>query len=153
VLRIALAVLHLLALGIGLSAVLARASFLKERPTPLTVRRVLRADLEWGLAAALWIGSGLWRWLAGTEKDPSYYVANHLFLTKMGVLLLIFGLELWPMVTFMKWRTAIAKGAAPEAVADPGTASRIARISNVQALLVVVMIVLAVAMARGFGAT
>lgn len=152
-LRIALAVLHLLALGIGLAAVLARASFLKERPTPLTVRRVLRADLEWGLAAALWIGTGLWRWLAGTEKDPSYYIANHLFLTKMGVLVLIFGLEVWPMLTFMKWRTAIAKGATPEAVADPGTARRIATISTLQALLVVVMIVLATMMARGFGTT
>lgn len=152
-LRIALAVLHLLALGIGLSAVLARASFLKEKPTPLTVRRVLRADLEWGLAAALWIGTGLWRWLAGTEKDPSYYIANHLFLTKMAVFVLIFGLEVWPILTFTKWRTAIAKGAAPEAVADPGTASRLATISNVQALLVVVMIALAVSMARGFGAT
>ena len=152
-LRIALAALHLIALGIGLSAVLARRSFLRERATPLSVRRVLRADLDWGLAAALWIATGLWRWLAGTEKDSGYYIHNSVFLAKMGVFALIFALEIWPMLTFTKWRTAIAKGAAPEAVADPVTARRLASISGVQALLVVVMVVLAVTMARGFGAT
>lgn len=152
-LRIALAALHLLALGIGLGAVLARASFLKEKPTPLAVRRVLRADLDWGLAAALWIATGLWRWLAGIEKDSGYYIHNSVFLAKMGVFALIFALEIGPIVTFTKWRTAIAKGAAPEVVADPATARRLATISGVQALLVVVMVVLAVTMARGFGAT
>jgi hypothetical protein len=45
----------------------------------------------------------------------------------------------------------LAKGGAPEAVAVPATARRIATISNVQALLVVIMVFLAVTMARGLG--
>ena len=150
-LRIALAGLHLLALGIGLYAVLARGSFLKEKATPFTVRRVLRADLEWGLAAGLWVATGLWRWLAGTEKDPGYYIHNHVFLAKMGLFLLIFALEVWPIVTFTKWRAAIAKGALPESVANPITAQRMATISYVQAALVVLIVFHAVMMARGIG--
>ncbi len=150
-LRIALAGLHLLALGIGLAAVLSRGSFLKDRATPNTVRRALRADLDWGLAAGLWVATGLWRWLAGTEKDASYYIHNHVFLTKMALFVLIFALEIWPIMTLMRWRTAIAKGAAPESVANPVTAQRIAKISYFQGLLVVIMVFLAVTMARGIG--
>ena len=152
-LRIALAALHLLALGIGFGAVLRRAVALRETATSGSVRRVLRADLDWGLAAGLWIATGLWRWLGGLEKDTGYYLHNQAFLTKMGVFALIFALEIWPMMTLMRWRTTIGKGAAPESVADPGTARRLATISRLQALLVVLMVVLAVMMARGFGST
>ena len=152
-LRIALAALHLLALGVGFGAVLRRAAALRETVTPGSVRRALRADLDWGLASGLWIATGLWRWIGGIEKETGYYLDNHAFLTKMGVFALIFALEIWPMVTLMRWRTAIGKGAAHESVAEPGTARRIATISKLQALLVVVMIVLAVMMARGFGAS
>ena len=152
-LRIALAALHLLALGVGFGAVLRRATAARETATPGSVRRVLRADMDWGLAAGLWIATGLWRWIGGFEKETSYYLDNHAFLTKMGVLALILVLEIWPMVTLMRWRTAIGKGAAPESVADPGTTRRIATISKLQAVLVVLMVVLAVMMARGFGST
>ena len=150
-LRIALAALHLLALGVGFGAVLRRAAAAREPATPGSVRRVLRADMDWGLAAGLWIATGLWRWIGGFEKETSYYVHNHAFLTKMGVLALILALEIWPMVTLMRWRSAIGKGAAPESVADSGTARRLATISKVQAVLVVIMVFLAVTMARGFG--
>jgi len=150
-LRIALAGLHLLALAIGLAAVLSRGSFLKDRATPSTIRRALRADVEWGIAAGLWVATGLWRWFAGTEKDTGYYIHNHVFLTKMALFVLIFGLEIWPMLTLIRWRTAIAKGAAPESVANPVTAQRIATISYTQGVLVVIMVFLAVMMARGLG--
>lgn len=148
-LRVTLATLHLLALAMGPGAVLFLAASLKEHTTALSVGRALRADTVWGIAAALWIATGLWRYLGGLEKATTYYNGNHAFLAKMAVLVLILLLEIWPMVTLIRWRIALGRGASVEDVAVPATARRIALISNVQALLVVVMVVLATMMARG----
>lgn len=155
--QLGLAVAHLLALALGLPAVLRRAGALRRSAarTPGSggeLHRAFEADSLWAAAAALWIGTGLWRWLAGTEKSADYYLRNHLFLAKMALLAAILLLELWPMVTLVKWRIAVRGGAASEAVAAPETARRIAAVSYVQAALVVLMVALAAGMARGLGA-
>ena len=99
-LRVTLAALHLIALGIGLGAVWARARALNEQPLTIdSARRAFAADTWWGFAAGLWIATGLWRLLAGTEKQTSYYMQNHIFFAKMGFLVLILALEMWPMIT------------------------------------------------------
>src|SRR5215210_3226950 len=96
-LRIALAAIHLLALGVGLGAVWARARAFDGA----AARRAFAADTWWGVAASLWISTGLWRLLAGTEKATSYYLSNHVFFAKMGFLAAILLLELWPIVTLV----------------------------------------------------
>lgn len=101
----------------------------------------------------LWIVSGLWRVLAGTEKTPSYYWQNHIFLAKMGFLILVIALEIWPMATLVRWRRASARKQLPPAANLASTGWRIARISDVQTLLVIAMVVAAVMMARGYGAS
>jgi putative membrane protein len=155
-LQIVLAVVHLLALALGLPAVLLRARALAHVARAPADRdalgRAFAADGMWGAAAALWIGSGLWRWLAGTEKSTDYYVRNHFFLAKMGVLLVVLLLEVWPMVKLMGWRVAVRGGAAAEPVATPEAARRIVAVSYVQSVLVVLMVIFAVSMARGLGA-
>jgi putative membrane protein len=88
--------LHLLALGIGLGAVWTRGRALRSALDPDDLRRVFLADTFWGLAALLWISTGLWRLLAGLEKGTGYYLQNHLFLTKMALLVLILALETVP---------------------------------------------------------
>jgi len=150
-LRIILASLHLVALGIGLGSVLARGTALRELPTRESLHRVFRADLLWGIAAALWISTGLWRLFGETEKTASFYFSNHLFLTKMGLLVVVLAFELWAASTLGRWRRAVGRGEAPETVFSPSVARRIATISHVEATLVVLMVVLAVSMARGFG--
>ncbi len=52
-----------------------------------------------------------------------------------------------PMIALIRWRVAVAGGSVP----DTRAASRFARISFVQAVLVVLMVLAATAMARGFG--
>ena len=59
-----LAAFHLLALGLGLGAIWARAHWLRSSSDPRHLRYALAADTWWGLAALLWIGTGLWRMLA-----------------------------------------------------------------------------------------
>ena len=139
--------LHLLALGIGLGAVWARGRALRSSLDAENLRQVFFADTFWGLAAVLWISTGLWRLLAGLEKGTGYYLQNHLFLTKMALLGLVLLLEIRPMITLIKWRMTVSRGEAPDTRAAP----LLARISFVQAWLIVLMVFAAAAMARGMG--
>jgi putative membrane protein len=139
--------LHLVGLGIGLGAVWARARALRAPLDPAGLRRVFHADGWWGVAAAIWIGTGLVRVIGGLEKSTDYYLQNHVFWAKMTLLLGILILELSPMVTFMRWRVQVARGELP----DTRLAGRFSRISYVQALLVLLMVLAATAMARGIG--
>jgi len=142
------AALHLLALGIGLGAIWARARALRAPlDAPAGLRRVFYADTWWGIAAIVWIGTGLTRLLAGLEKGTSYYVHNDFFLAKMALLVLILILELWPMMTLIRWRIQLGRG---ETVGT-GAAAAIARISTIQAILIILMVLAATAMARGLG--
>jgi putative membrane protein len=139
--------LHLLALGIGLGAVWARGRALRSSLDAGSLRQVFFADTLWGLAAVLWISTGLWRLLAGLEKGTGYYLQNHLFLTKMALLGLVLLLEIRPMITLIRWRRTVSRGEAPDTRAAP----LLARISFMQAWLIVLMVFAATAMARGMG--
>jgi putative membrane protein len=146
-LRWALAAAHLLGLGIGLGAVWARSRALLAPLDPPGVQRVLYADTWWGIAALVWITTGAVRAFAGFEKGAAYYLHNHFFLMKMGLLFLILALEVWPMATFIKWRVGVARGA----TIDASAARTFASISVIEAILVVLMVLAAAAMARGYG--
>ena len=148
-LRWILAALHLLGLGIGLGAVFARARALRGELDRAGLRRTFQADTWWAVAAVVWIGTGLWRAFGGIEKGSAYYLQNHLFLTKMGLLALILLLEIRPIVTLIRWRASLARGEAP----DTKSAGALGMTSLVQAALVVLMVFLAIGMARGYGST
>lgn len=140
--------LHLLALGIGLGAGVARARALRAIPgDPSALPRVLEADNWYGIAALLWLGSGLWRLLGPVAKGTNFYLHNALFHAKMGTYALIFLLELWPMITFIRWRVQLAKGLQP----DLRPAATFARLTQIEVALVLVMLGLATLMARGVG--
>ncbi len=149
--RITLAVVHLLALGIGLGAIYARARALNTLTAPDALRRVFACDNWWGAAAGLWIITGVWRAFGGLEKSPAYYWNNHVFYAKMAMFALIFLLEVWPMVTLIRWRSASRKQALPPLADLAPTGRRLARISDVQTLLVAGVVVAAAMMARGYG--
>ena len=148
-LRLALAWLHLLALGVGLGGVWGRAralhDSLREPVDDRAVKRALVADSWWGAAAVVWLVTGLWRLIAGTEKSTTYYLSNHAFYAKMAMFIAILALEVWPMVTLIRWRTRTREP-------NPRDIGRIEVISYVECALVVGMVLAAVAMARGFGA-
>ena len=149
-LRIILAASHLLALAIGLGGVWARARGLgRVRPGAgaEALGPVFAADAFWGIAALLWLGTGLARWLMGTEKNSGYYPSNHFFLAKMGLFVVILLLELRPMITLARWRRQAAAGKAP----DTAAAGALGTISYLEAAIVIVMVFFASLMARGYG--
>ena len=149
VIRWILAAVHLLGFGIGLGSVWARALALRGPLDAAGVRRVLYADNWWGLSAILLIGTGLVRAFGGFEKGALYYTHNHYFWTKMGMLGSILLLEILPMITFIKWRTRLAK----HDTIDTTNAGSFALTSFIQAALIVLMVLAATAMARGYGVT
>lgn len=146
--RLLFAALHLLALGIGLGAIWTRGRTLRGALDPAALRRVFYADMWWGIAALLWITTGLIRVLASMENSATYYATSHLFWTKMGLLALILALEVRPMVTLIRWRGQLARGNTP----DTSAAGSLGTISFLQALFVAIMVLVAAAMARGYGA-
>src|SRR5690606_20667603 len=105
-----LAAFHLLALGIGFGAIAARAVALRGQLTDGRLRTVFLADTLWGLAALLWISTGLWRAFGGVEKGALYYLQSDAFRLKMGLLAAVLLLELWPMITLIRWRMARGRG-------------------------------------------
>lgn len=85
------------------------------------------------------------RAFGGYEKGTDYYLHQPLFHLKMTLFVLILLLEIAPMVTLIKWRIALGRKVA----FDTGRAKLFARISHVEALLVLLMVVAATGMARG----
>lgn len=142
-----LAALHLLALGLGLGAVIWRALSLRGPLDKPGLQRVFLADTFWGIAALIWIVTGLMRAFGGYEKGSEYYLNSDAFILKMALLVLILVLEIWPMVTLIQWRIRSRR----DALTDTNAAGAMSGISWVQSVLVTLMVFAATAMARGLG--
>ena len=139
--------LHLLALAIGLPGVFLRGRALAGPLDPAGLRRLFAADNVWGIAAALWIVTGLLRAFGGLEKGTPFYLGSSLFWTKLGLFGLVFVLEIWPMVTFIGWRRRLGRGLAP----NTSRAAAFHVLNHVEMALVVIIAFVASFMARGFG--
>ena len=139
-----LSAVHILTLALGLGAVFLRGRALADRLDDGGWRRLLAADSAWGVAAGLWIGSGLGRVFWG-GKEPSFYWANGFFWMKLALFGLVFALELRPMITFIRVRSARRHGTALPAF----SVVQFRRINSVEVMLVVIIVFIAAFMARG----
>ena len=144
-LRWLIASLHLFALPLGLSAVWMRSRALRVVHGAADLPRVFNADSVWGIAAALWLVTGLMRVFMSLEKSTSYYLHNRVFYAKMGLFLFILLLEIRPMVTLVRWRSAVRRGTS----IDTTSSLALARISQVEVAVVVLIVFAATALARG----
>ena len=140
--------LHVLALAIGLPAVWLRGRALRAPLDAAGFGRLFAADAVWGVAAALWLGTGLLRAFAGLEKGSAFYLGSSLFWTKMALFVLVVALEISPMVTFIRWRALRGRGQTP----DTSGARTLYVINHVEMAVVVLIVFVASFMARGFGA-
>ncbi len=139
------ATLHLLALGIGLGSVYARARALRGPLDDAGLSRVFLADNFWALAGFLWLTTGLARAFGGLEKGTAYYLHEPLFHTKLTLFVVIVLLELRPIVVLMRWRGQRRR----REPVDTSAARTLARLSHAQAGLVLLIVFLATAIARG----
>jgi putative membrane protein len=137
----ALSALHVLAIALSIASVWSRYRAIRAGD----VDRILAADNVWGISALLILGSGLGRLFGPFEKGLAWYLANPLFLHKMILFGGILVLELWPMITFIRWRIARARGGAPDLRHLPA----LARVNLAQIVILVLMPFVAAGMARG----
>lgn len=141
-----LGAIHLLAFALGFWAVLTRGTAFSRLAAGVgEARRVLMADNLWGISAVLLLITGGMRAFGGYEKGTDYYLHQPLFHLKMTLFVLILLLEIAPMITLIKWRIALGRGAA----VDSRRAKLFARLSHVEGLLLLLMVVAATGMARG----
>jgi putative membrane protein len=139
-----LSAVHVLALGIGLSAVVVRGQALAGRLDDAGWRRVLAADSAWGVAALLWIASGLARVFLG-GKSPDFYWYNVLFWVKLTLFAAVVAMEVPLAMAFMKVRVARSRGTALPAV----PVERFQRVNKIEMHTVVAIVFVAAFMARG----
>ncbi len=145
------AALHFVALAIGFGAVFARGVAMRRILSLTTkkeagLRALFFADNAWGIAAMLWILTGVSRAFGGLEKGTAFYLANPLFHLKLGLFALIFALEIWPMVLFVKWRIRLIKGKPIENLEVLG---KLKWINDLEVGLILAIVFVASAMARG----
>jgi putative membrane protein len=145
-----LSTLHLLALALGLPSVFFRGrALLALSQGRGEITRVFAADNVWGVSALLWLATGLTRAFGGFEKGSGFYLANQMFLLKLGLFGLIVLLELWPMVTLIRWRIRTSKGQ----VIDTSSSRALFRINTIELGFTLLIPFIASMMARGIGFT
>ncbi len=110
VLESLVAVVHLVALPIGVAVLFLRAEALRSAQDNAQLKRVFVWDNLYALTALFWIGSGLLRAFGGIDKGTQYYLHNHAFWTKMLLLVVVLGAEIVPMKAFIRYRRQIAQG-------------------------------------------
>lgn len=141
-----LAAIHLLAFALGFWAVLTRGTaFSRLAAGAGEAQRVLIADNLWGISALVLLVTGGMRAFGGFEKGSDYYLHQPLFHLKMALFVLILLLELAPMIALIKWRIAQSRSAP----LDMRRLKLFARISHIEALLLLLMMIAATGMARG----
>ncbi|HYB41615.1 MAG TPA: DUF2214 family protein [Candidatus Methylomirabilis sp.] len=138
--------LHILALALGLPSVYLRGRALKRPLDAEGFARLFTADNVWGVAAMLWLATGLLRAFTGLEKGRDFYLHSRLFWLKMALFVAVLLLEIWPMVTFIRWRVERRRGRWP----DTAGARRLYLVNHIQMALVVLIVFVASFMARGF---
>jgi len=150
------AFVHLVAIGVALTAMLMRGVALHGEMTPDKRRVALLFDTLSGVAAAVMIGAGLWRLFGGLAKPVAWYVENDAFWLKMTLLALLLAVELVPMSILIQWRTAMARAKRAGGPVRPEdlwshTGTLVSRLSFVEFTIGVGIVLTATAMARGVG--
>jgi putative membrane protein len=139
-----LSAVHVLTLALGLGAIFLRGRALAGPLDEAGWDRLLAADNAWGIAAGLWIASGLGRVFFG-GKEPAFYWHNGFFWVKLALFGIVFLIELTPMMTFIRVRSARRRHAALPRF--PLAAYR--RINAAEVVFVIAIVFAAAFMARG----
>jgi putative membrane protein len=145
-----LSAIHVLALGIGLGAVFMRGRYFRALRTaaePRILKALFVSDTLWGVAALLWVATGLTRAFAHVEKAPEFYLRNGFFWLKMVLVASVLLLEVWPMTRLIRWRIAQRKR---QPLPQLERLSGLIVVGDIETALVVVIPFVAAAMARGF---
>jgi putative membrane protein len=142
------AFLHHLAAFALVSALVVEFVLVKDTPTASTARKILLADLIFGLSAGAVLVIGLLR-VFYFEKGAAYYFTNIPFLAKLGLFFAIGILSIYPTKTFMSWRPDLKAGRTP--ILDPGRMKTVRTTIHWEMAATTLLVLCAALMARGVG--
>jgi putative membrane protein len=134
---------HYLALAALFAGLAVELALFRPRVDGLTARKLALADSVYGSAALVILATGLLKVFMG-DKPASYYGHNPLFHIKVTLYVVVFALAVFPAAQFLKRRRA----APGDTVEYPGVIGTLLKVELMIALLIPL---LAVMMARGFG--
>ncbi len=111
-------------------------------------RKVARIDIAFGVLAGLVLIVGFARVYFGI-KGADYYWHNAFFHAKLGAILLVGILSIWPTMRFIGWRRALARdgGFLP----PPGEVEKARQFIHLELVVFFLIPVFAALMARGYG--
>jgi putative membrane protein len=148
-----LASIHYLALAIGFWGLSERTVAAKKLSKDPSLQNqllpiIFRSDNLWGIASLLWIISGLMRAFGNYEKASEFYVTNGFFHAKISIFVVVFAVELMPMIRLIRARLELRQN--PDSIPlSPQMLRGIFRSGMVEIHLLVVMVIFATLMARG----
>lgn len=143
--EILLRYLHFVSIFIVVSSVVAEHLLLKPQMTRTEIKRLSTIDGIYGLSSIVVVGVGLTLWLSDIGKPAAFYTQNHIFLTKVGLFVIVGLLSIYPTVFFLKNRKGEDSN---EEVTIPKAIKILIR---AELLLLFLMPLLAVLMAKGIG--
>jgi putative membrane protein len=112
------------------------------------VERIARVDMVYGIAAIAVLLTGLARTWWGI-KGTTWYWTNPLLHVKLGLFIIIGVLSIFPTLTYFRWRKAVrSSGTLP----DAADIKKTRKLVMIQAHLIALVPLVAVFLARGFGA-
>jgi putative membrane protein len=144
-----LASLHHLAAFTLVAALAVEVATFKPPLSALQARRLQVTDTIFGIAAGVLLIVGLAR-VTWFEKGPAYYWHDVYFLIKFGAFILAALFSIYPTVTFLSWSRAPKAGSAPDVAAAVTRRVRLCMMLELTAIVVILLC--AALMARGFGA-
>lgn len=143
-----MAFLHHLTAFTLVGALSAETVMFKPPLTLVQARRVQRADMIVGVAAAALLVIGLLR-VFFFEKGAGYYFSNAFFLTKLTLFIAAGLISIYPTVLFLSWSPALRQGEVP--AIDPAKVRRVRMCMMWELTAFVGVLFCAPFMARGLG--
>ena len=110
------AFLHHVAAFTLVSAIVVEWLLMRDEPTPLSIRRLARADAWVGMSAVAILVIGALR-VTKFEKGVAFYLHSPGFYAKIGLFIVVSLLSIYPTVQFIRWNRTLREGRAitPEA--------------------------------------
>ncbi len=140
------AFLHHLAAFLVFATLMLELVLLRNELTVSSARSIARMDMVYGIAATVLLVVGFVR-VFHTEKGSEYYFESGAFLLKLTLFVVVGLLSIYPTREFLRWRKTLREGRVPQI--DDGTRRKIRMFIHLELTLIVVIILMAIMMARG----
>jgi putative membrane protein len=142
------AFLHHVAAFTLVAALVIEFVLIRDELTLKSARKLLIADLIFGVSAGVVLVVGLLR-VMYFEKGPFYYLHSVPFIAKVSLFVMIALLSIYPTVELLSWRKSVKDGRVP--LVDARKLRSIRSVIHWELAAVVFLILCAALMAKGVG--